>query len=68
MVNNIPAYIEAGDTSASETHAFVSQIVLGDQLDPMEVALALADLAEADETPEETFLPAGIREALAELL
>jgi NAD(P)-dependent dehydrogenase (short-subunit alcohol dehydrogenase family) len=68
MVNNIPAYIEAGDTSASETHAFVSQVVLGDQLDPMEVALALADLAEADETPEETFLPAGIREALAELL
>ena len=68
MVNNIPTYIEAGDTSANETHAFVSQIVLGDQLDPMEVALALADLAEADETPEETFLPAGIREALAELL
>lgn len=68
MVNNIPTYIEAGDTSAAETHAFVSQIVLGDQLDPMEVALALADLAEADETPEETFLPAGIREALAERL
>jgi NAD(P)-dependent dehydrogenase (short-subunit alcohol dehydrogenase family) len=68
MVNNIPTYIEAGDTSASETHAFVSQIVLGDQLDPMEVALALADLAEADDTPEETFLPAGIREALAELI
>jgi NAD(P)-dependent dehydrogenase (short-subunit alcohol dehydrogenase family) len=68
MVNNIPTYIDDGDTSATETHAFVSQIVLGDQLDPMEVAMSLADLAEADETPEETFLPAGIREALAELL
>ncbi len=68
MVNNIPTYIDEGDTSATETHAFVSQIVLGDQLDPMEVAMSLADLAEADETPEETFLPAGIREALAELL
>ena len=68
MVNTIPTYIDEGDTSATETHAFVSQIVLGDQLDPMEVAMSLADLAEADETPEETFLPAGIREALAELL
>jgi NAD(P)-dependent dehydrogenase (short-subunit alcohol dehydrogenase family) len=68
MVDNIPTYIDDGDTSATETHAFVAQIVLGDQLDPMEVAMSLADLAEADETPEETFLPAGIREALAELL
>lgn len=68
MVNNIPTYIDDGDTSATETHAFVSQIVLGDQLDPMEVAMCLADLAEADETPEETFLPTGIREALADLL
>ena len=68
MVNNIPTYIDEGDTNATETHAFVTQIVLGDQLDPIEVALTLADLTEADETPEETFLPAGIREALAALL
>ncbi len=68
MVNDIPTYIDDGDTSATETHAFVTEIVLGDQLDPNEVAVALADLAEADETPEETFLPDGIREALAALI
>jgi NAD(P)-dependent dehydrogenase (short-subunit alcohol dehydrogenase family) len=68
MVNNIPTYIDEGDTSATETHAFLVPIVLGDQLDPIEVALTLADLTEADETPEETFLPAGIVEALATLL
>ena len=65
MVNAIPTYIDEGDTSATETHAALAPIVLDDQLDPNEVALALADLTEADETPEETFLPAGIVEALA---
>lgn len=64
MVNAIPTYIEDGDQNAVETHEFVSAVVLGDQLDPMEVATALADLTEADETPEETFLPEGILEAL----
>jgi NAD(P)-dependent dehydrogenase (short-subunit alcohol dehydrogenase family) len=68
MVNAIPNYIEDGDTVATDTHAFVSELILGDQLDPQEVALALADLTEADETPEETFLPEGLRDALAELL
>jgi NAD(P)-dependent dehydrogenase (short-subunit alcohol dehydrogenase family) len=68
MVNDIPTYIDEGDTSATETHALLAPIVLGDQLDPIEVALTLADLTEADETPEETFLPAGIVEALAGLL
>ena len=40
-------------------------MILTDQLDPAEVSLALADLAEADETPEELFLPEGIKEVLA---
>ncbi len=65
MVNGIPDYIEDGDTSATETHAIVSDVILKDQLDPAEVANALADLAEADETPAEVFLPEGIREILA---
>ena len=68
MVNAIPTYIDDGDTVATETHAFVSGLILGDQLDPQEVAVALADLTEADETPEETFLPEGLRDLLAELL
>ena len=68
MVNAIPTYIDDGDTIAAETHAFVSELILSDQLDPAEVATTLADLAEAEETPEETFLPDGIREVLAEFL
>jgi NAD(P)-dependent dehydrogenase (short-subunit alcohol dehydrogenase family) len=69
MVDAIPDHIEAGDASAVEaTHAFVRQVVLEDQLDPNEVAQALADLTEADETPEELFLPEGILEAIGALL
>lgn len=68
MVNAIPQYITEGDTAAIETHAFVADVVLKDQLDPSEVARALADLSEADETPPELFLPEGILEALAPLL
>ena len=44
MVNAIPTYIDDGDTVATETHAFVSGLILSDQLDPQEVAVALADL------------------------
>jgi NAD(P)-dependent dehydrogenase (short-subunit alcohol dehydrogenase family) len=65
MVNDIPSLIDEGDESAEATFAFMNELILGDQRDPAEVALALADLVEAEETPEETFLPAGIREALA---
>jgi NAD(P)-dependent dehydrogenase (short-subunit alcohol dehydrogenase family) len=65
MVNDIPSFIDEGDASAEETFTFMNELILGDQRDPAEVALALADLVEAEETPEETFLPAGIREALA---
>jgi len=65
MVNGASEVIEDGDTSATDIHAVVREIILKDQLDPAEVATALADLAEADETPPELFLPEGIREALA---
>ena len=68
MVNRIPEYIDESDTGAHEAHAFAVEVILGDQRDPREVAVALADLAEADETPDEVFLPEGIREAIAALL
>lgn len=65
MVNGAANYIEDGDTVTSEIHQVVQSIILTDQLDPSEVSMAMADLAEADETPLETYLPDGIREALA---
>ncbi len=64
MVNGAADFIEDGDTSSTDIHALVSAVILTDQLDPAEVSLALADLAEADETPEELFLPEGIKEVL----
>jgi hypothetical protein len=57
MVNGIATYIEDGDTPAAEAEAFVREIVLTGQLDPDEVVQAMADLAEAETTPVETFLP-----------
>lgn len=68
MVNGAAAFIDDGDTATTEIHDVVRQIILTDQLDPAEVALALADLVEADETPVETFLPDGIKELLAGFL
>ena len=68
MENGAAAFIEDGDTETTEIHAVVRQIILTDQLDPTEVSNALADLAEADETPVETYLPEGIRELLADFL
>jgi NAD(P)-dependent dehydrogenase (short-subunit alcohol dehydrogenase family) len=68
MVNGAADFIDDGDTATTELHAVVRQIILTDQLDPAEVANALADLVEADETPVETFLPEGIRELLAAFL
>ncbi len=64
MVNGIAGYIEEGDAPATAAEEFIRAIVLTDQLDPNEVVQAMADLAEADETPVETFLPAGIKEML----
>jgi len=65
MVNGIESFIEDGDAVAKEPLAFLQEVILADQLDPADVANALADLAEADETPEETFLPEGVLDALA---
>lgn len=68
MVNGAADFIEDGDTATTEIHDVVRQIILTDQLDPTDVSNALADLAEADETPEETYLPEGIKEVLAAFL
>ena len=68
MVNGAPGFIEDGDTSATEAHAFMDEVILGNQLDPAEVANTLADLSEAEETPEETFLPQGIVEMLGSVV
>ena len=46
----------------------VRQIVLTDQLDPLEVATTLADLSEAESTPPETLLPEGIGELLQAMI
>lgn len=68
MVNNVPTYIEAGDQAAKEMHAFVSSAILTGQLDPAEVSNALADLTEAETTPDELFLPEGILEQINAML
>jgi NAD(P)-dependent dehydrogenase (short-subunit alcohol dehydrogenase family) len=68
MVNAIPTYIEAGDEAARAMHEFVSTAILTGQLDPAEVSMALADLTEADTTPDEVFLPAGIMEQITAML
>lgn len=68
MVNNVPTYIEPGDEAAQQMHAFVSSAILTGQLDPAEVSNALADLTEAETTPEELFLPEGILEQINAML
>ena len=65
MVLGAARFLEDGDESGAEAHEFAKQLILSGQLDPAEVATALADLAEADETPEELCLPEGIRELIA---
>lgn len=67
MVDGIEPYLEPGDESAAASHQFLKQ-VMEDQADPHEIVVAIADLAEADETPVETFLPEGIREMLQAVL
>jgi short-subunit dehydrogenase len=68
MVDGITEYIDAGDASAHETNTVVREVVLTDQLDPADVAMTLADLAEAAETPPETLLPEGIGEMLQAIM
>jgi NAD(P)-dependent dehydrogenase (short-subunit alcohol dehydrogenase family) len=65
MVNGIATYIDEGDAPAAAAEEFIRAIVLTDQSDPDEVVQAMADLAEAETTPVETFLPPGIRELIA---
>lgn len=67
MVDGIEPYLEDGDESAAAAHQFLKG-VMEDQADPNEIVLAIADLAEADETPLETYLPEGIREMLQAVL
>ncbi len=65
MVNGIATWIAPGDDATTAAHGAISEIVLTGQLDPNEVARALADLTEAESTPPETLLPEGIGEVLA---
>ena len=68
MVDGITEHIAAGDEATHAANQMVRDIVLTDQLDPTDVVLALANLAEADETPMETLLPEGIGELLTAML
>jgi len=67
MVDGIEPYIEPGDESAAAAHQFMKS-VMENQADPQEIVVAIADLAEAETTPLETFLPEGIRAMLDEVL
>jgi NAD(P)-dependent dehydrogenase (short-subunit alcohol dehydrogenase family) len=68
MINGITDYTAAADAVATETAGTLRDAVLSNQLDPMEIVMTLADLAEADETPMETILPEGVLESLQALL
>jgi NAD(P)-dependent dehydrogenase (short-subunit alcohol dehydrogenase family) len=64
MVNGIAAWVADDDEATKAAHGFISEVVLTDQLDPNEVSMTLADLAEAESTPPETLLPEGIGELI----
>ncbi len=64
MVEGIAEHLDEDDAPAHEQEAAVRALVLGGQLDPNEVVQSMADLAEADETPLETFLPDGIKDLI----
>jgi len=64
MVDGITEHIAAGDEATHAANQVIRELVLSDQLDPEDVVVALADLAEAEETPLETLLPEGIGELL----
>ncbi len=67
MVDGVGPYIDQDDEPAVNAHQFMKD-VMKDQADPQEICVALADLAEADQAPVETFLPEGIREMLDAVL
>ena len=48
MVDGITEHIAAGDEATHATNQVIRELVLTDQLDPHEVVVALADLAEAE--------------------
>ena len=68
MVDGITEHISAGDEATHAANQMVRDIVLTGQLDPNDVVVALANLAEADETPMQTLLPEGIGELLTAML
>jgi len=63
MVDGIDQYLPSGDAPAEAARDFLKQ-VMENQADPQEIVLAISDLAEAVETPIETFLPEGIKDML----
>ena len=63
MVDGIDPYLEAGDDSAAAARDFLKG-VMENQADPDEIVQAIANLAEAETTPIETFLPEGIKAML----
>ncbi len=67
MVDGIEPYLESGDEPAAAAHQFM-KAVMENQADPQEIVTAIADLAEAEETPLETFLPEGIKQMLEEVI
>ena len=67
MVDGVAPYIEEGDEPAANAHQFMKD-VMKDQADPQEICIAIADLAEAEDAPLETFLPEGIKGMLDAVL
>lgn len=68
MIHGIADYTADNDAAATETAGTLRDGVLPNQLDPMEIVRALADLVEAETTPMETILPEGVLESLQALL
>lgn len=67
MVDGIEVYLEPEDEPAAAAHEFLKD-VMKNQADPQEIVVAIADLAEAEATPIETFLPEGIKGMLEEVI
>ena len=67
MVDGIDPYLEDGDDSAAAARDFLKG-VMENQADPEEIVQAIANLAEAESTPLETFLPEGIQAMLQAVL
>ncbi|MFT4656066.1 MAG: NAD(P)-dependent dehydrogenase (short-subunit alcohol dehydrogenase family) [Candidatus Aldehydirespiratoraceae bacterium] len=68
MVQNIDGFTAADDASSKAIAGMLADAVLPNQLDPMDVVMALADLSEAEETPVETMLPPSVLDDLLAML